>query len=434
MNKNFLRILILTLTLAMLACAFGCGGTSDGDSNKPSGTYQPGMTTDEKFAANYQSLLKGDAVLKIEITIANEYYAEILAAPEDETYYNADIKIGTDTVSKVGFRTSGNTDLSEFGDSSQNRYSYKVKFDKYVDKQKYVKLDEMYLLNLKSDPSYMRAFLAYSAFRAIGGNSPLCSYAEFSINGTSQGLYLAVEAVDDAFLKRVFGDNDGVNLYKADEGADLLSTASLALLEQKNGDDETKTDLAQLIQILNETPEGEKGEIESILDVDSALRYIAVCTGLGIYKSYLSKNPDNYYLACKEGKFYVIPWNMNSAFGAASKDNGVSVDISPYEPVYRTTMSERPLASKLLAVDEYVTRYEGYVTAVREFLDGIDSKIDTLDKLIADSVKSDTTGFYSYEQYLVAIGKSNPEDNTTGIIAMQEYAALRRDFLKSLNF
>ena len=122
------------------------------------------------------------------------------------------------------------------------------------------------------------------------------------------------------------------------------------------------------------------------------------------------------------------------AFGAAGKDNGVSVDISPYEPVYRTSMYERPLVSKLLAVDEYVTKYEGYVTAVREYLDGIEAKIETLDKLIGESVKSDTTGFYSYDQYLVAIGKSEPENNTTGIIAMQEYATLRRDFLKSLNF
>jgi len=433
MKKHFIRLLIFMLTAVLIAGAFGCEKEDDDPSN-PSGTYQPGMKTDEKFAANYQSLLKGDSIINVAITISDAYYAEILAAPEDETYYSADIKIGTDTVSKIGLRTSGNTDLSEFEDNSQSRYSYKVKFDKYVDKQKYLKLDEMYLLNLKSDPSYMRAYLAYSAFRAVGGNSPLCSYASLSINGTSQGLYLAVEAVDDAFLKRVFGDNDGVNLYKAAEGADLLSTASLALLDQKNGDDETKTDLQQLIQILNEMPEGEKGDIESILDVDSALRYIAVCTGLGIYKSYLSKNPDNYYLAVKDGKFYIFPWNVNSAFGAAGKDNGVSVDISPYEPVYRTSMYERPLVSKLLAVDEYVTKYEGYVTAVREYLDGIEAKIETLDKLIGESVKSDTTGFYSYDQYLVAIGKSEPENNSTGIIAMQEYATLRRDFLKSLNF
>ena len=430
MKKGIIRLLTLTITLAIIALAFGCNGNP---SSNPSGTYQPGMTTDDKFAANYQNLLKGENIIDIAITISDAYYAEILAAPEAEQFYSADIKIGTDTISKIGFRTSGNTDLSEFDDSVQSRYSFKIKFDKYVEKQKYLKLDEMYLLNLMSDPSYMRAFIAYTAFRSIGGVSPLCNFANLSINGKAQGLYLAVEGVDDAFLKRVFGDNDG-NLYKAAEGTDLLSSSSIALLDQKNGDDKTKADLQELIQKLNEMPDGEKGDIESILDVDSALKYIAVCTGLGIYKSYLSKNPDNFYLAVHEGKFTVIPWNVNSAFGAAGKDNGVSVDISPYEPVYRTTMSERPLASKLLAVDEYCTRYEGYVTAVREILDNLDKTISAIDSLIGDTIKNDANGFYSYEQYLVAIGKSNPEDNTTGIISMYEYATLRRDYLKSLNF
>ncbi|MBO4327231.1 MAG: CotH kinase family protein [Clostridia bacterium] len=344
MKKSIRRICALILALILAACFSACTDNPGTGEDKPTGTYQPGMNTDEKFSANYQSLFKGDSIMNIAITISDAYYAEILAAPEAEQFYSADVKIGTDTVSKIGFRTSGNTDLTEFDEASQNRYSYKIKFDKYVEKQKYLKLDEMYLLNLKSDPSYMRAFIAYSVFRSIGGDSPLCTYASLTINGKAQGLYLAVEAVDDAFLKRVFGDNDG-NLYKAAEGTDLLSSSSIALLDQKNGDDKTKADLQQLIQTLNEMPEGEKGDIESILDVDSVLRYVAVCTGLGIYKSYLSKNPDNFYLAVHEGKFYIIPWNVNSAFGAAGKDNGVTVDISPYEPVYRTSMEERPLVS-----------------------------------------------------------------------------------------
>lgn len=431
MKKNFLRICLIVLSMMLIVGMAGCG-TDSGDGTT-SATAQTGLVVDDKYAANYQKLFDGKSIIDIQITISDAYYKEILAAPEAETFYNADIKIGTDTVTKIGFRTSGNTDLSEYGESSQARYSYKIKFDKYVDKQKYLKLDEMYLINLKGDPSYMRAFIAYSAFRAIGGDSPLCSYTNLSINGQSQGLYLAVEGVDDAFLNRVVGNNDG-NLYKAEEGVDLLSTSSLALLDQKNGDDTSKTDLTDLIRILGEMPAGEKGDIESILDVDSALRYIAVCTGLGIYKSYLSKNPDNFYLAVKDGKFIIVPWNVNSAFGASGKDNGVTVNLTPYEPVYRTTMSERPLVSKLLAVDEYCTRYEGYVTAVREYLDNIPTLIDTIHSLISEKVQSDPSAFFSYDQYLIAIGKGDTGNNTTGTIAMFEYAELRSEYLKSLNF
>ena len=418
--------------MVLIPVLTGCDGS--GDPTPGGSTYQPGIITDDKYAANYQNLFDGKSVLNIEVTLADAYYSEMLAQPEAEQFYSADVKLGTDTVTKVGFRTSGNTDLTEFAESAQQRYSYKIKFDKYVDKQKYLKLDEMYLLNLKNDPSYMRAFIAFAAFRAIGGSAPLCTYATLTINGQAQGLYLAVESIDDAFLKRVIGNNDG-NLYKAAEGADLLASSSLALYDQKNGDDITKTDITNLMQILNDMPYGSKGDIESILDVDSALRYIAVCTGLGIYKSYLAKNPDNYYLAVNEdGKFVIIPWKTNSAFGAASKDNGVTVDISPYEPVYRASTEERPLVYKLLAVDEYVTRYEGYVTAVREYLENIGSVIDTVHALIGDKVQNDATAFYPYAQYLIAIGKGEASENSTGIISMYEYAQLRLTKLKSLNF
>ena len=147
MKKSIIRLFVLTLSIAIIACAFGCteGGSSTTD---PSGTYQPGIKPDDKFSANYENLLKGDSVINISITLSDAYYAEIIADPEAEQYYSADVKIGSDTVSKAGFRTSGNTDLSDFSDSSQNRFSYKIKFDKYVEKQKYLKLDEMYLLNL----------------------------------------------------------------------------------------------------------------------------------------------------------------------------------------------------------------------------------------------------------------------------------------------
>ncbi len=430
MKRTGIRFLAVAVAIVTILASYGCSGETAG----PSSTYRPGAVVDEKYAANYQTLLDGSKVIEIDVTIAEAYYQEILIAPEDETFYNADVKIGTDTVTKAGFRTSGNnTDLDSYSEGSEKRFSYKIKFDKYVDKQKYLKLDELYLLNLKNDPSYMRAYIALNAFRAIGGNSPLCSFASLSINGNPQGLYLAVESIDDSFLKRVYGNNDG-NLYKSVEGADLLTTSSLALLDQKNGGDTSKADLTNLIRILNEMTDGEKGEIESILDVDSALRYIAVCTVMGIYKSYLSKNPDNFYLAVNNGVFSIFPWKVSSAFGGASKDNGVTVDISPYEPVYRIDMFARPLVEKLLAVEEYCTKYEGYVTAAREYLEKTPEMIETLDALIGEYVKNDATAFYSYDQYLVAIGKGNAEDNTTGIITVKEYADLRNEYLKSVNF
>jgi len=423
------KILSAVLAFVMLGCCFACSSTT----TDPDATYQPGISVNEEYAGTYVSLFSGENIVEINITVDANNYSAMLSEPEAETFYAADVKIDTESITKVGFRTSGNTDITEFSESSQNRYCFKIKFDKYVEKQKFLKLDEMSLLNMNGDPSYLRSFIALNAYRALGVDAPYCTFAKLSINGTYTGLYLAVEGVDDAFLKRVYGNNDGT-LYKAEEGADLYDSSSLELLDQKNGQDKTKGDLDTLITTLAAMPFGEKGDIESILNVDNVLRYIAVTTGLGIYKSYLSKNPDNYYLSCNDGLFTIIPWDTKSAFGGANKDNGATVTISPYEPVYRTTMDERPLVSKLLAVPEYLATYESYVVKVREYLDGISDQIDKLDALIGSSVQEDPTAFYSYEQYLVAIGKSDASGNTTGVITVSEYSTLRRDYLVSCNF
>lgn len=62
----------------------------------------------------------------------------------------------------------------------------------------------------------MREYLTYEAFRKLGADTPLTVYANVYVNGNLFGFYLCVEDVDDSFLEREFGDNDG-NLYKAGE-------------------------------------------------------------------------------------------------------------------------------------------------------------------------------------------------------------------------
>ena len=110
------RLLLLLLAAVLVLPAAGCTGGGD-----PESTYRPGMEVDEKYANSYQPIFDGKSVLNIEVTLNAGYYEEILEAPEAEQFYSADIKLGTDTISKVGFRTSGNTDLSGYVEDVQNR-------------------------------------------------------------------------------------------------------------------------------------------------------------------------------------------------------------------------------------------------------------------------------------------------------------------------
>ncbi|PKM79062.1 MAG: hypothetical protein CVU88_07740, partial [Firmicutes bacterium HGW-Firmicutes-13] len=57
------------------------------------------------------------------------------------------------------------------------------------------------------------------------------------------------------------------------------------------------------------------GDIEKYLDVDAALRYIAVSTALANFDSYQGSLGHNYYLYEQNGVFTILPWDLNMSFG-----------------------------------------------------------------------------------------------------------------------
>lgn len=96
-----------------------------------------------------------------------------------------------------------------------DRYSFKIEFDQYEKGKSYHGLDKLCLNNIIQDNTYMKDYLAYTLMYNFGVDAPLCSYAFLTVNGEDWGLYLAVEAIEDAFLERNYGSNYG-DLYKPD--------------------------------------------------------------------------------------------------------------------------------------------------------------------------------------------------------------------------
>ena len=51
----------------------------------------------------------------------------------------------------------------------------------------------------------MKDYLAYTLMKDFGVDAPLCSFADITVNGEEWGLYLAVESIEEAFLRRNYG-------------------------------------------------------------------------------------------------------------------------------------------------------------------------------------------------------------------------------------
>ena len=149
------------------------------------------------------------------INIIMDDWDSFIETCTNEEYTNCTVIIDGEAYKNVAIRAKGNTSLSQVKNYGNDRYSFKIEFDKYDSSNTYYGLDKLCLNNIIQDNTYMKDYLTYQLMGEFGASSPLCSYANIQVNGEDWGLYLAVEAVEESFLQRNYGSDYG-ELYKPD--------------------------------------------------------------------------------------------------------------------------------------------------------------------------------------------------------------------------
>ena len=278
-----------------------------------------------------EHIFREGVVNEINIEIDEADWQEMLENPLEEEYHRANVTINGETIGNVAIRTKGNNTLTSVASSDSDRYSLKIDFDYYDDNGNYYGLRKLCLNNNYGDNSYMREYISYQIMEDMGIPVPGCGYSHITINGEEWGLYLAVEPIDEVFLSTHFEDGTG-DLYKPDgTGADLVyrsdDISAYSGLELKTN--EGTSDGSKIIALMKALESGEN--LTDVLDIESALKYIAANVALGNYDSYLGGTTHNYYLYEQDGVFSVLPWDFNYSFGAFG---GGEVDI--YEPANNT--------------------------------------------------------------------------------------------------
>ena len=144
----------------------------------------------------YEStLFDTSEIMTVNIIMDEGQWQELLDNAISEEYYACDVEINGKTISNVGIRTKGNTSLSSIAnDPDTDRYSFKIKFDKYVDGQTCMGLDKLVLNNNFADATNRKEALVYDMFQYLGADASLYHYAKISVNGEYWGTYLALEA------------------------------------------------------------------------------------------------------------------------------------------------------------------------------------------------------------------------------------------------
>lgn len=523
MTKIASVIMAAAVVLCLLACAF---------SQKLQAVYG-----NNAVAMEYESkLFDTDQIMDIDILMDEDDWNDMLENAISEEYYSCDVVVNGKTFYSVGIRPKGNTSLSSIAsDPDTDRYSFKLEFDHYIEGQTCYGLDKLILNNNYADATNMKEAIVYDMYQYLGVDASLYNYAKICVNGDYWGVYLALEAVEDSFMLRNYGTEDG-NLYKPEsmgvgggadgedgggpqmgekpdeddfpqmgempdskdtvkddasaaentldaeeknEQTDSVKTAdNVQSADTKNSDTESvsseendnkmpqmgdfpgggggpqmgeapdgedfsedkgkmgamggnggadlnytdddldsystiwdgeitdtgKKDHKRVVEALKNISEGT--DLETYMDVDNILKYMAVHTFVVNDDSLSGTMAHNYYLYEYNGRLNILPWDYNLSFGGMSMGGGMGGQSSGATSVINdaidTPFSITNFFDALLENEEYLEQYHEYLNElVEKYVNGgeFEKTYDRIRSQIDDLVAEDPTAFYTYEEY-----------------------------------
>jgi spore coat protein CotH len=314
----------LSIVLAVAACADAGATAADRASG---GTDTP----------NEPELFDSSIVHEITITFDEQDYDDMVATFADsgtKEWIEAQVTIDGTTYERVGIRLKGNSSLMGLrgGDTGRGgaggnassdepeQLPWLIRLDRFVDGQDHQGISDLVVRSNTSETSLNEA-VAVELLAMAGLASQDAIAVRFSVNDSTETLRLVIEHPDDTWMAEEFSA-DGA-LYKAESTGDYTyrgddPDAYDEVFDQEAG--EANADLTPLIEFLafiNQSDDATfAAELADHLDVESFATYLAMQELVANFddidgpgnNSYLYYEPDT-------GRFTVVPWDHNLAFG-----------------------------------------------------------------------------------------------------------------------
>lgn len=352
---------------------------------------------------NFDAVFEDDAVNRIDIVITEERWQSMLddmtslygvfggsggpggggpgggglvEVDENPVFVPGEVLYNGKEWYRVGVRFKGNSSLQSSWSGGILKLSFKLDFDEFedqypqIDNQRFYGFKKLSLKNNYNDKSMLREKVATDIFREAGlASSHAAIYTVYVDHGdgpTYFGVYTMVEEVDDTVIDTQFSDNDG-NLYKPDgDGASFaLGTFSEDVFVKKTNEDEADySDIQSVFTALhaaNRTtvPEAWRTNLETVLDTDTFLKYLAVNTVIQNWDTY-GRMTHNYFLYNNPDteKLSWIPWDNNESLQTGNMQGSLALDFSDLNA------TEWPLIGYLYEDATYRAQYDAYVQEV----------------------------------------------------------------------
>jgi CotH protein len=333
------------------------------------------------------------------------------------------------------------------------------------------------LLNANGDPSLLRAVL-YTHIASQYIPTPKMNFARVVINGESWGIYPNAQQFNRDFLRDFFKTTDGERWkvpgspngrgglkYLGKDAGPYKAVYEIASADKP----ESWAALIKLTDVLTNTPiEKLESALAPILDIDGALKFLALETTLINSDGYFMRASDYSLYRDLKGQFHIVPHDVNEGMGAEEGGpggrgrgrgfggpppgfdpaagpppgfppppggfpglggpggpgrggRGFMMSAGPeLDPLVGLDDTEKPLRSRLLAVPALRAKYLGFVREIaQKCLDWktLGPIAQRYYDLIADDAKADTKKLASTEAF------------EAGLASLKAFADKRRGFL-----
>ncbi len=365
----------------------------------------------------YSDLFDQTVVHNISINMPESDWEQLKSTATKEEYFTCDLSIDGVKYKNCAIRTKGFSSLSAVAGQGGEKFSFRIKLDKYEKYQNYKGLTEFCVNNLYGDSSGMRDTLCYDVLHELGAYAPDTAYTDVYLNGKLFSFYILCEVPAETMGENFSTDNDAT-IYKADQvSCTFQQNQRLSDFSVKYGPDEQMTHITEVVEAINKvTPDNYKF-IEDIVDVSSFLKGFAVNCYMCNTDSYNGSMAHNYYLLWNDGKMSYVAWDYNLSLGAfMGGTSSVNADITT--GLDGASAANRPLVGKLLAVPEYYDEYIGYVKQIANYFKDPEARVNKIDKVIGSHIKADPRYLFTYDEYVSGISKSaeglQVSDDATG--------------------
>lgn len=246
-------------------------------------------------------------------------------------YVPASVTFNGTSFDHVGIRYKGFNSLHGAVDQGSGKISLKLDMDHYEDEYPETKNQNHFgfgELNLQSnflDTSLLREKVVPEIFRSAGVPAPHTAfyrvYLDYGDGEQYMGLYTLIEEVEDTVIQTQFSNSTG-NLYKPEQIGSTFAEGTMNLSQfnkKTNKKEDDYSDVEAIYAALHDSdrkkdPEAWRSNLESVLNVDEFLRWLATNTviqnsdtyGLNNRNYYLYNNPDTQTISW-------IPWDNNYA-------------------------------------------------------------------------------------------------------------------------